>query len=329
MEFLKENNKNRKKYFPVGGRSLKLPIYLPSISSVKTGKIDPFDYYNMLSAMSPHFLVSAYDIHNSKRKKKFISALKKNMSKDERAIIILDSGNYEKFWLEDDNWKIQFFNSIIKENICDLAFCYDNQKPPDIKKNIRWIAKSVNASQKEASSTSIIPIVHSKKKNDVVKSVMGLKKVLNFSTVAIPERELGNGVIERTKIITELRKALNEKNNEYTYIHVLGTGNPLSLLLFSFAGADTFDGLEWCQTVVDPKTSLLYHFQQRELIQDDCGFCSANNLDYNTKTLGHNLLFYLSWMNKIQEAIELGNEEKLLEEYFTKNIISQLQQIWK
>lgn len=329
MKFLKENNLRRERHFPVGGKSLRLPIYLPSVSSVKTNKIDPFEYFKVLRAMSPHFLVSAYDIYNSKVKKEFISALRKNMKDSNKAIIILDSGNYEKFWLDDEDWTIRKFNSIIKENICDLAFCYDNQDPPGIKKNIEWIKASVLASQKKTLKTSIIPIVHTKKNDSIIKSVTELYKKIEFSRIAVPERELGNGIVERTKTITDLRKALNSVTNQYTFIHVLGTGNPLSLLLFSFAGADTFDGLEWCQTVVNPQTALLYHFQQRELLDDKCGYCNDDVLDYSTKTYGHNLLFYYSWMKKIQDTIEFGTEEELLQKYFNENILTQLKEIWQ
>jgi queuine/archaeosine tRNA-ribosyltransferase len=328
MNFLKLNNEKRKKYLPVGGRSLKLPIYLPSISSVKTGKIEPYDYYRVLSALSPHFLVSAYDIYNSKKKTQFIKLLKKNMTSEQRAIIILDSGNYEKFWLEDNKWTVKKFDIIIKENICDIAFCYDNQSPPGMKKNIEGINASVLGSQKQTTKTSIVPIVHAKNREDIVKTVIQLHKKLNYTMVAVPERELGSGLMERVETITELRKKLNANSEEYTFLHILGTGNPLSLLLFSLAGADTFDGLEWCQTVVDPKTSLLYHFQQRELIEDGCLFCNANDIKYSNKTFGHNLQFFHGWMKKIQDAIESKTEEALIKEYFSEKVIKRLKTIW-
>jgi queuine/archaeosine tRNA-ribosyltransferase len=327
MFFLKENNSTREIFFPVGGKQIRLPIYLPSISSVKTGKIDPLIYFRILKALTPNFLISAYDIYNSKEKQIFINELKENMNDPEGAIIILDSGNYEKSWLNDDEWEIEKFNSIVREDICDLAFCYDNLYPKDIKKNLKWINNSVSKSQFITSKTTIIPIVHSKKRS-LDKAVLGLYNSLDFSMVAIPERELGNGILERIRTITKLRKTLNKTTRKYTFIHILGTGNPLSLLLFSLAGADTFDGLEWCQTVVDPLSALLYHFQQRELVMDNCDFCKDGKLDYFTKTFGHNLYFYNSWMNKIQVAIETSNEEQLLKMYFNENIISELKKIW-
>lgn len=326
MLFLKENNKTRNKYFPIRGKALKLPIYFPSISSVKTS-LSPFDYFNVLTALQqPHFLVSAFDIDKSFRKDEFIWALKENRKKD-GSIIMMDSGNYESYWIRDKNWSIDGFNEILKQGVSDLAFCYDNQFPSEnSKENTAWIAKSTKKSQDVTNSTSIIPIIHCQKEN-LNEVVLKLYNQTNFTMVSIPERILGDGLIERVETITNLRRELNKMEN-YIFIHLLGTGNPFSLLLFSLAGADSFDGLEWCQTVVNSKTALLYHFQQRELIMDDCNFCKSSDLDYNLTTLGHNLNFYKVWMKKIQDAIETNSGEDLLREYFDSNFITCLTKIW-
>lgn len=326
MNFLQVNNKNRNKYFPVRGKALRLPIYFPSISSVKTG-LSPFDYFNILKALKqPHFLVSAFDIANSYRKSEFIEALNAN-KKDNSSIILMDSGNYESYWLRDRGWSIVKFNEILEQELCDLAFCYDNQFPSkDSKENAIWIAKSTIESQEVAKSTSIIPIIHCKKEN-LIEACLELYNQTNLTMISIPERILGDGLLERVKTITNLRKELNNLEN-YTFIHLLGTGNPLSLLLLSLAGADSFDGLEWCQTTVNSQTSLLYHFQQRELISDNCDFCKSIDLDYNLATLGHNLNFYNSWMKKIQDAIDSNSEEKLLRQYFDSNFVTSLTKIW-
>lgn len=326
MKFLNDNRNIRKLYFPVRGKALRLPIYFPSISSVKTG-LSPFDYYNILKALKQsHFLVSSFDIEKSFQRDEFIAALKSNRKEDD-SIILMDSGNYESYWIRDKSWDIDGFNKILKQEVCDLAFCYDNQFPPeDTKENAKWIAKSTKESQVIVNSTSIIPIVHCKKEN-LNEAVLELYNQTNFAMVSIPERILGDGILERVKTITNLRKELNKLNN-YIFIHLLGTGNPFSLLLLSLAGADSFDGLEWCQTTVNPKTALLYHFQQKELINDNCDFCKASDLDYNLKVLGHNLKFYNTWMKKIQDAIEANSEINLLRQYFDSNVVSYLTKLW-
>jgi hypothetical protein len=44
------------------------------------------------------------------------------------------------------------------------------------------------------------------------------------------------------------------------------TDNPFSITLYSAMRADSFDGLEWCQTVVDHETGLLYHLSHVDFV---------------------------------------------------------------
>lgn len=326
MKFLQENTLLRKFFLPVRGKAIKLPVYFPSISSVKTG-LSPFEYFKILKALGQsHFLVSAFDIDKSFQREEFINALKENRKAD-GSIILMDSGNYESYWIRDKSWSIEKFNEILKQEVSDLAFCFDNQFPPeDPKENATWISNSTESSQSVANSTSIIPIIHCDKRN-LNETVLELYNKTNCPMVSIPERILGDGLLERVSTVTRLRKELNKLEN-YVFIHLLGTGNPFSLLLFSLAGADSFDGLEWCQTTVNTHTSVLYHFQQRELVKDDCIFCKAPDLDYNLKTLGHNLVFYNSWMKKIQDALENREEKVLLGQTFDGSFLNSLTEIW-
>lgn len=326
MKFLQENALTRKLYLPIRGKAVRLPIYFPSISSVKTG-LSPFDYFKILKAFrQSHFLVSAFDIDKSFQKEEFINALKENQKTD-GSIILMDSGNYESYWIRDKSWCIENFNEILKKEVSDLAFCFDNQFPSEnTKENAISVANSTENSQSITNSTSIIPIIHCDKKN-LNETVLELYNKTNSPMISIPERILGDGLLERVSTITRLRKELNKLEN-YVFIHLLGTGNPFSLLLFSLAGADSFDGLEWCQTTVNTQTYVLYHFQQRELVKDDCIFCQANDLDYNLKTLGHNLVFYNSWMKKIQDAIENKEEQALLGQIFDDSFLNSLSEIW-
>jgi queuine/archaeosine tRNA-ribosyltransferase len=327
MSFIEKNCKSRKTFLPARGKALRLPIYFPSISSVKTG-LSPYDYYKVLQALGqPHFLVSAYDIEKSPQKEEFVSSLKENHEKANGPIILMDSGNYESFWLRDKTWTKDLFDEVLAENVSDLAFSYDNQFPSEkIEENVQWIAKSALNSQQRTNETTIIPIIHSHFEK-LTETVLRVHHRTNTSIVSIPERILGDGLLKRIETVTNLRKELNKLDN-YVYIHLLGTGNPFSLLLFSLAGADSFDGLEWCQTTINANNALLYHFQQRELIKDDCAFCKSNELDYNLQTLGHNLLFYNSWMNVIQESIEKLNYTNVLIKYFDEKFIASLTKIW-
>lgn len=326
MGYFDENNKTRKRYLPVRGKSLQTPVFFPSISSVKTN-LSPVDYFNILKALGqPQFLISAFDVDSSPQRDEFIEALKTNRTED-GAIILMDSGNYESYWLRDTTWDIGRFNQILELEVCDLAFCYDYQNPPGrIEENVRCIDESRRASQQIVNGTPVIPIVHSNRE-DLIQVILELYERTKFSIVSIPERILGPGILERVKTVTKLRKELN-RFDDYLFIHLLGTGNPYSLLLFSLAGADSFDGLEWCQTTVNSDTALLYHFQQRDLIEDECVFCKDTDLDYSLKTLGHNLTFYSAWMKNIRDALERQSVSDLLRKYFSPNFLGELLSLW-
>jgi queuine/archaeosine tRNA-ribosyltransferase len=326
MNFLKENNLARAKYLPLRGKAIKLPVYFPSISSIKTN-LSPFAYFKILKVIQPHFLVSAYDIFHAPNKTEFLKMLQ-TIIKEDGPTILMDSGNYESYWAKNKSWDIKSFNDILKKDVCDMAFCYDNQKPSvEISKNVSWIKSSTMESQSVTKKSTIAPIVHCAKEK-LNKTVTELNKQIYLTTVSIPERNLGDGILQRVETLTKLRRELMGLDH-YINIHILGTGNPLSLLLLSLAGADMFDGLEWCQTVVNSRKAILYHFQQRDLITDECAFCNDKTIkDYTLKTLGHNLAFYLRWMEKIQGVIESNGESALLKEYFDSNTISKLSEIW-
>jgi queuine/archaeosine tRNA-ribosyltransferase len=105
---------------------------------------------------------------------------------------------------------------------------------------------------------------------------------------------------------------------------LLGTGNPRSILLFAASGADSFDGLEWCQTAVDHTTGLLYHFQQRELFGEQTSFGAASGVPYAQATMAHNLAFYRAWMNQIRGAIQQGDVPEMLRKHFSQDFLHRL-----
>lgn len=122
--------------------------------------------------------------------------------------------------------------------------------------------------------------------------------------LAVAERRLGDGVIERTHSVRAIRNELN-KLDRYVVLHLLGTGNPISIALYSAMGADSFDGLEWCQTVVDHETGLLYHLSQADFFATQTVW-SETGLSFQARTLAHNLEFYASWMHRLRAAIANG-----------------------
>lgn len=305
----------------IGGKTKQLPEYYPSISSVKTS-LPPIEYLRVLSATKyPQFLISAYDIDNFDQKKKTAELCA--IAKKDGAIILMDSGNYESYWRSDKEWRWKKYLNIVKRANYHLAFSFDNQTPPEsIEKNVIDVEKRVTRTLVQAPKASIIPILHGilDRLPQIAKQVaIRLKPIM----IAVPERELGEGMIERIQTLNRIRRALDE-TGENVPLHLLGTGNPLALLLFSAFGANSFDGLEWCQTTVDHSTGLLYHLQHREFFGNQSPFCGMNNIPYVQATLAHNLMFFSNWMISIRSHIADNEIDKLLRKHFSLHFLSAL-----
>ncbi len=297
-----------------------LPCFFPSVSSVKTNLM-PIDYVELLSAIAhPLFLVSAYDIAHcsSGHRTRMVNAMTR--SKTRGSTILIDSGNYEAFWKGDRAWTRIRFHEVIRENDHALCFCYDNQEPPDTPRAIAEdVVTSVLRDQDHTVGT-VIPIVHGPAEllPDAARAIV---EQLFPVILAVPERALGDGIVARTQTVGRLRESLNQLG-VYCPLHLLGTGNPLSMAVYAMAGADSFDGLEWCQTVVDHESGKLFHFQQWDLFRDQTSWGDNGTLPYIQSALMHNLEFYAVFMEELRESLMHDTAETFLRRYASDNQVS-------
>lgn len=298
------------------------PLFFPSISSVKTN-FNPIDYLKLIQASKcPNFLISAYDIFNQKEsvKMEMIDILN-NMKNDGRKIL-LDSGNYESYWHRDSNWSIDEYNEILKNEFCSFCFSFDYQNIEKVNKDeIIKITIENTLINQSFSKGSIAPIIHAKCE-ELEYVCFEVAKKLEPKFIAIPERLLGCGIITRVNKLRQIRTSLNELGY-YLPIHLLGTGNPFSLMLFSYAGADTFDGLEWCQTCIDENTFHVYHFQLRELFDNEYKQNEIEN--YEITTLYKNIKAYQKINNLLQSSFNNNDMIGLLQKYFSEELIKKIQ----
>ena len=308
-----ETHRNMELY--VAQTSLPLPCFFPSVSSVKTN-LSPVDYVEILDlADYPLFLVSAYDLAHCTADQRLRMDKALAQSKERGSAILMDSGNYESFWRDHKEWKLENFHKVAEASDYYLCFCYDNQHPPNDSESI---AEDVVASvlrDQECSLGTVIPIVHGTAASlpDAVRMVAAqLYPIL----LAVPERELGDGIVERTRTVRRIREALNTLDM-YCPLHLLGTGNPLSMIAYALAGADSFDGLEWCQATVDHNTGRLLHFQQWDLIRHQTEWGGLHPFPYIQSVLMHNLEFYRGFMVRLHEEIHYGDVESFLRRYAT------------
>ena len=295
--------------------TLPLPCFFPSVSSVKTNLM-PVDYLELLIAAShPLFLVSAYDIAHCSNN--HISRISDALARSSNggSVILMDSGNYESYWKNDKSWRPDQFHHIAGSSHQHLCFCYDNQQPPDSSQSIvEEVVASVLRDQEHALGT-VVPIVHGGAAL-LPEAARRIAEQLYPLLLAVPERVLGEGIVERTLTVRRIRDALNTLDI-YCPLHLLGTGNPLSIITYTLAGADSFDGLEWCQTVADHETGRLLHFQQWDLLRHQTQWGQTSTLPYIQSVLMHNLVFYRDFMAGLHEAISYGDGASFLKQYTT------------
>lgn len=301
------------RHLSVGGGALPLPTFFPSVSSVKTN-FRPVEVVEFLmDAGASQFLVSAFDIARApleERDRMFVALGKARRS---GRAVLLDSGNYEAYWHRRREWSPAELATVLALDPAPLAFSFDDQDPPeDLEAAVGGVIESVKREQAVSEKLSVVPIVHGSAVT-LPDRVQSVARRLQPLLLGVPERELGDGLITRASTVRRLCAALRAVAPGCE-LHLLGTGNPLSILLFSICGAGSFDGLEWCQTCADPESGRLLHFQQREFVPPITGAVSGA-LPYAQATLLHNLTFFSSWMRRVREALSNGTATKMLVEH--------------
>ncbi|VGO21069.1 hypothetical protein [Pontiella sulfatireligans] len=189
---------------------LKLPVFFPSISSVKTN-LKPVEYLKLLVAVGhPQFLVSAHDLFYAPTEdKEEIHSLLVSAKRNGQ-IVLLDSGNYEAYWHK-ANWSEEMFFSVLDDfESFSVSFSFDEQSPPPDVEKICQITKERAGRHLEHIGDAIYsPIIHAPKEL-LSDSVVGVAQSINPQMIAVPERLLGHGVLERIVTLRNIRKQLNK-----------------------------------------------------------------------------------------------------------------------
>jgi len=308
--------------------SIALPCFFPSVSGAAKNALSPLEHLEIVMAVGyPHFLISAYDIFHSTRKDRLNIQRLLEKATSQGQVVLMDSGLYEKKWLRAKSWPRKNFHGILRNTPCHLAFCYDNLNPKGSTDQIALaLARSVATDQKRGDMKAISPLIHAQNPADFLPICSLVAKELDPAMIAVPERELGDGVLAIAKTMRTIRETLNETGRYYP-VHIVGTGNPLSILIYAACGADSFDGLDWCQTVVDHATGRLYHSLQLDFFAHQTPYGSEAELPYLPRALAHNLMFYLRWMEKIRKWIGEGSIAEMIAKFIPPEAYSKLQEL--
>ncbi len=315
-----------------------LPTLFLSVSSHETQLI-PAEAVQALRVFgAPTILASAYDTVARRNPQEMISALAEY--REAGGFVLLDSGNYEASRLGTRRWKVRDLEEALSNTPHDCAFCFDDLKPPrDPELAVEAIVQAVTRDQ-SLTDAPILPIVHapvSKRGSGYILDhlpaiVREIANRLHPQLIAVPERELGPGLIARAKTMLAIREELNTLPF-YQPIHLLGTGNPWSIAILAAAGADTFDGLEWCRVVVDGATDRLHHFQHFDFFTYQTAMADSSvarealrdpKIDFAGKVAFHNLDYFANFVQSMRDATKGGSIEAFVVGLVGKDTANQL-----
>jgi hypothetical protein len=198
--------------------------------------------------ISDEILVSAYDVGR---------ALKPSF--DFATAVFLDSGGYEaskeldmsdtlETEYRDRPWSINDYQDVITSwaTLAPTVFVsYDtpNSRVPMAKQIKR--AKSLKLTDKAHALDFLIkPETKKSTRLDMKKVLPVCKHFDEFQVIGVTEKEVGNGILDRMHNIALLRSEL-DKHSPDKPIHVFGSLDTLTTILYFIAGADIFDGLTW------------------------------------------------------------------------------------
>jgi len=300
------------------------PIFYPSVSSVAKNRLAVLDHIEILVALNhPHFLISAYDIfHLNKSEKETFKQIQQKLI-DNKIDIIVDSGMYEKVWAQDDEWCYDHYKETIDLLSYNFVFNYDKYINP-----ANMPSQQIIDSMNKSTIKNLSPIIHTKNIEDLPNLCLEVAKLENVNCIAIPERELGYGVLEGIRTVSKIKKLFNKQGCNKK-IHILGTGNPISILMYSAFGINSFDGLDWCQTVVDYGSATLHHSLQLDFFAHQSKLGANKDIGYNTRLLAHNLEFYLLWMEEISREINNNSMVDMLKFYLPKSIEKEVVKLYE
>lgn len=311
------------------GKTLVTPTYFPAVSSY--GVKHSFQtLVRLLIAYSfPRILISAYDFHlaDNETRKSLSEEIRSYLEKG--SFVFADSGIYESYWKADASWSYDLYKTAVGQMDFDFYSSFDVlPTTKDVGGFAKETVANILASRKLSNKSGFMPILHGLHPDMLVSLTSTfVREHPSLSTfLAIPERDCGDSLVEKAQTIVKIRKILDgdDDSNRQRILHILGCGNPISVLLYSYCGANTFDSLDWVKQAIEPQRLTMNDFSHLELTGCQCPICASTKRDYTEKVLLHNLLFYQNHMLQIQRLIRNNEILQFLGKHVGQNILDKI-----
>lgn len=164
--------------------------------------------------------------------------------------VLIDSGGYEAYWTKRTEWTATQHWQVVESlpGSAALGFDYPQPMTDDIPAVVKHAIAGCPATP--VGCAGVIPIVHAPSAQ-LAGAVTAVAQAASAPLIGVPERRLGEGILDRVRKVQEIRGQLEAVGLGSTGIHILGAANPLDVVCYTWAGAESFDGLEWNRALLD------------------------------------------------------------------------------
>jgi hypothetical protein len=239
------------------GISVETPLMVPSFSS-KGFTFNNHQVSEVTDALkiskeflTESLLVSAYDLYHNH------IPLSEDLLPTE--LTIIDSGGYEtsdvydlsasvKYSYPIKEWGLNKYEEIIGKwpaHKAGIIVSYDHGKERfTLDKQISQAKELFTRHPLFLSDFLIKPETDAQRYIQIDNLLNKIADMCDFSIIGITEKELGHSILNRMINISKIRQTLNDSGISAP-IHVFGSLDPLTSILYFLAGAEVFDGLTW------------------------------------------------------------------------------------
>ncbi len=239
------------------GIEIETPILVPSFSSKgfsfdSRGVSEATDALNLSKEfLTECLLLSAYDLYH-----KHIPFSEEYLCTD---FTIIDSGGYEtsniydfsaiaKYSYPIKDWSLEKYESIIDQwptHKAGIIVSFDHgSNRSSLEQQIKNANDLFLKYPTFLNNFLIKPETENQKYIQVPNIIAQISALKSFTIIGMTEKELGNSILERMKNISKIRTALDDDSNNAP-IHIFGSLDPITSLLYFLSGAEIFDGLTW------------------------------------------------------------------------------------
>jgi hypothetical protein len=313
------------------GVSLQTPLLVPSFSSKalgfnKAGKSELKKVFEVASVgLTDIMLVSAFDLAYG-HLKPIMRAI--------TDVVIIDSGGYEVSDLQDFSavhWEPARFREAAgwsEEKLCEVYEHWPEHIPailvsfdrPDLRYSledqIERARQLFSAYPGQMYTLLVKPESESEAYIQAKNVIAHVGKLKDFNVIGFTEKELGDSVLNRMENVAAVRLAMDDAALRIP-IHVYGSLDPITSVLYFLAGAEMFDGLTWIRYGYADGFACYYHNYSARKIG------IAETEEYvKAKTRQDNLGYLLELKYKMQNFLRdsdfriFGDNAELLRESY-------------